>query len=170
MWGKHLITGPSTVNQWHHWGPAAHRFNWLTSCSVQPAQDALMKTFPCFSSLCSIPFSENAFNKHMKVARANAPIICLAQNTSVLMKELNWNVKPLPLRGNFIILGVGIGHRQATQARLVDWKVPSAIWKVSVHFQGSQKEKNSLLAFQLGHSFWNQRGHKSSSRKYAVST
>lgn len=158
MWSKrpdcrHLITGQSIVNQRPHGGrphcPSTElHFGRLLQWAA--AQDALMKTFPCspcFSSLCSIPFSENAFYKCRAVHRVNALIMCLAQNTGILMKALNCKrkFKPITTEWQFHNTGSWHGAWAGNTARLVDWKVPSAIWKVSLHLQESQKEKNSLL-------------------------
>lgn len=111
-------------------------------------------------------FPENAFYKCIQVHRANALIIYPAQNTSVLMKALNCKrkFKPITTERQFHNTGAWHGASAGNKAWLVDWKVPSAIWEVSLHFQRSQKEKNSLLGnlitqlFQLGRSFCNHTG------------
>lgn len=100
------------------------------------------------------------FYRCIAVHGVNVLIICHAQNTSILMKALNCKrkFKPITTERQFHNTGSWHGAQDGNTARLVDWKVPSAIWNVSLHLQGSQKEKNSLLdtlqLVQHGHSFF----------------
>lgn len=127
------------------------RFNRLISFYTSSCQHRIHQWKPLFPLVSAhgvlFYFPEMLFYKCIKVHRANALIICLAQNTSVLMKALNCKRKFKPITTERQFHKTGSWHRAQPDntAWLVDWKVPSAIWKVSLHLQASQKEKNSLL-------------------------
>ncbi len=171
MWSKrpdcqHLITGQSTVNQ----QLAVLTLNFTdpkilqTSCNVQSAQDAASwKHFlvSLVSTHC-VPFSKNAFYECIIVPWVNALIICLPQNTRVLMKVLNCKTKFKPITTERQFHNTSSWHgASAGNTGLACWlKSPISNMESVGAFSGEPKREKKFVSlfhyytiFQVNQSF-----------------
>lgn len=151
---QRLITGQTIVNQLTVPTLSFTVSKWFNSPILVHIHAQMKDLFPL--ATYPIPFSEIALRpiyishavysiyKCTKAQRSNALTICSSQNTSVVMKALNCKSELKPITTERQFRNTWQVSTAGDAARLVDWKVPSAIWKELQHFHRAAKERISV--------------------------